>query len=244
MSARYLAALAAACTVTAPAGAQTTATVGAELTNDEVRRGLSWSEGRASVSGDAFVDIGPIDASARIVATRGSERHAGADAVADLTLGTGWDMGAVSLRATATGHLFAGARTGMDYVELGSSAAAGLGPARLTAGVLYAPSQDAIGGDNLYLYASADSGIPGTPLTVIAEIGHSSGSVDDSQRAQRLRPGGSYTDWRLGVERRRGPLTLGLSYIGTDVDQGAIGGPYADLSHAGDRIVGRVRVEF
>jgi hypothetical protein len=215
-----------------------------EATNDEVRRGLSWSQGRASASADATATIGPVDASVRVAALRGSSRHADADAVADLSLATGWDLGAVRVRATAVGHLFTGADRSMDYVELGGAATYTLGPVRASAGALYAPSQRAIGGSNLYLYAGADAGIPGTPLTAIVQLGRSSGDVDDPVRAQRLRPGGRYMDWRLGVEHRRGALTLGVDYLGTDVSRRQAFGPFADAAHAGDRIVGRVRYDF
>lgn len=239
-----MARLAAATALCSPAAAMAQRSLGAgiEATNDEVRRGLSWSEGRASVSADALLSVGAIEASARVAALRGSARHDDADGVVDLAVGTGWDLGAIRVRASATGHLFTGAASKMDYVELGGSAGFGLGPAQITGGAIYAPSQDAIGGDNLYVYAGLDTGIPGTPFTVVAEIGHSGGSVDDPLRAQRLRPGGTYTDWRIGVEHRTGPLTLGLSYIGTDVDRNAATGPFADARHAGDKIVGRVRM--
>jgi len=215
-----------------------------EATNDEVRRGLSWSQGRASASADATATIGPVDASVRVAALRGSSRHADADAVADLSLATGWDLGAVRVRATAVGHLFTGADRSMDYVELGGAATYTLGPVRASAGALYAPSQRAIGGSNLYLYAGADAGIPGTPLTAIVQLGRSSGDVDDPVRAQRLRPSGRYMDWRLGVEHRRGALTLGVDYLGTDVSRRQAFGFFADAAHAGDRIVGRVRYDF
>ena len=230
--------------VVPPALAQRSVQVGAEVTNDEVRRGLSWSGGRASASADALVAIGPVEASARIAATRGSARYSDADGVADLVLGTGWDLGAIRLRTTATGHLFTGVRSTINYVEFGSSATFALGPAQVSGGAIYAPSQDAIGGDNLYLHAGFDSGLPGTPFTAIAGIGHSSGDTDDPVRARRLRPVDSYTDWRLGVEYRQGRLTLGLSYIGTDVDRNAAISPFADARHAGDKIVGRARIDL
>ena len=228
----------------APAMAQSAVSGGIEASTDNARRGISWSEGRVALAGDAFASIGPIDASARVATTRGSDRAAGADAVFDLSLGTGWDMGAVRMRATATSHLFAGARTNMDYVELGGSGSYSYGPLQLTLGGMFAPSQRAIGGSNLYVYADANAGIPGTPLTVIASLGHSSGSVDDPVRAQRLRPGGSYADWRLGVEHRKGVLTLGVDYIGTDISRADAFGPYADARHARDRVMGRVRLDF
>lgn len=229
---------------TAPARAQLSTGAAIEATTDENRRGISWSEGRASISGDATVSGYGLDLTARVAALRGSDRHGGADAVADLTLGSGWDVGAVRLRAKGSAHLFAGARVDMDYAELGGSASYTYGPAYLTAGAIWAPEQRAIGGSNLYLYANASAGVPGTPLTAIAGLGHSSGTVDDPVRAQRLRPGGDYTDWRLGVEYRRNRLTLGMDYVGTDVGRTDAFGPFADAAHAGDRLLGRVRFDF
>lgn len=227
-----------------PVVAQTAVSAGVEATTDENRRGLSWSEGRVSVSGDVLATLGGIEAGARVAALRGSSRHGGADSVADLTLATGWNVGAVRLRANGAAHVFGGNRGRTDYVEFGGSASYGYGPLYLTGGAMFAPSQGAIGGSNLYLYADASAGVPGTPLTAIAAIGHSSGTTDDPLRAQRLRPGGDYADWRLGVEHRREALTIGVDYIGTDIARRDAFGPFADARHAGDRLVGRIRLGF
>lgn len=216
----------------------------AEVTSDEVRRGLSWSGGRAAVAGALRGSLGAVDASVRAVTLRDSPRHAGAEAVVDLTAGTGWDLGAIRLDASATAHLFAGARERMDYVELGATAGYGYGPVYATLGVAVAPSQAAIGGSNVHLRADANAGIPGTPFTLLAGLGHSSGGVTDPLRAQRLRPGGSYLDWRLGVEHRRDRLTFGIDYLGSDVAPANALGRFADAAHAGDRLVGRAQLSF
>lgn len=228
----------------APAAAQNALSFGAEAATDEVRRGLSWSAGRPVASGDAFVARGPLEASARIVSTRGTPRHGGADVVADVVAGIATN-GPVQLRATAIGHFFAGAANRMDYFELGGSATYSLGPVRIDAGAIYAPEQSAIGGSNLYLNAGISAGIPLTPFTLSAAIGRSSGETSDAVRAARLRPLGSYTDWRLGVEFVQSPFTLGVDYVGTDIDQRATASsPYADLRHSGDRLVARARISF
>jgi len=219
-------------------------TATAEVTSDEVRRGLSWSGGRAALAGELRGTVGTIDGTARVVTLRDSPRHAGAGAVVDLTVGTGWDIGAIRLTASTTSHLFAGARGRMDYVELGAAAGYGYGPVYATLGVTVAPSQDAIGGSNVHIHGEANAGIPGTPFTVLAGLGHSSGSVDDPLRARRLRPGGSYMDWRLGVEHRRDRLTFGIDYLGTDIARTGVPGPFADTRHAGDRLVGRAQIAF
>ncbi|RZL52827.1 MAG: hypothetical protein EOP65_14230 [Sphingomonas sp.] len=216
----------------------------AEVTSDEVRRGLSWSGGRAAVAGALRGSLGAVDASVRAVTLRDSPRHAGAEAVVDLTAGTGWDLGAIRLDASAIAHLFAGARERMDYVELGATAGYGYGPVYATLGVAVAPSQAAIGGSNVHLRADANAGIPGTPFTLLAGLGHSSGGVTDPLRAQRLRPDGSYLDWRLGVEHRRDRLTFGIDYLGSDVAPAGATGRFADAAHAGDRLVGRAQLSF
>lgn len=232
-------------TAALPAYAQADLSAGAELTSDERRRGLSWSDGDMSISADGAATLGTLYASARVALTRESARHAGADAVADLEGGTEFDIGLVKLRPYATAHLFTGAAGKMDYVEVGANGSFTIGPLQLQGDVIYAPDQSAIGGDNLYLAAGASAGIPTTPFTVSAKLGRSSGSVDDPLRAARLRPGGSYTDWRVGAEYVAWPITLGVDYVGTDIARDAfIASPYADARHSGDKLLARARIAF
>ena len=229
---------------TAAAQAQSLPSVGVEATTDERRRGLSWSEGRASISGDFALTLGSLELDARVAALRGSVRHDRADAVADLGAAIGGNVGPFALRGRAIGHVFAGADRGMDYAEFGGDARYTLGPVELTAGALYAPPQRAIGGSNLYLSAQAVAAIPMTPFTLVGGIGRSSGAADDAARADRLRPGGSYVDWRLGVEHVTGPLTLALDYVGTDLNDDRPVAALGDRRHSGDRILGRARFAF
>ncbi|MEG3170350.1 TorF family putative porin [Sphingomonas sp. LB3N6] len=235
---------AASCGLIMPAFAQDARPATFEVMSEEERRGLSWSERRAALAGDLRVSRGRLDASARTVTLRNSVRHGGADAVVDLSVGTGWDLGAVRIRTDATGHAFAGARGRMDYVEASASASYAYGPLYATFGVIGAPSQRAIGGSNLYVYATANAGIPGTPLTMLAEIGHSSGSVSDVVRAERLRPGGSYTNWRLGLEHRRNRLAIGVDYVGTDISRTNRESQSSDRYSHEDRVIGRVQLSF
>lgn len=217
-----------------------------EAASDEVRRGLSWSDGEVSASSDVVVGLGGFDASARVAMLRRSDRHANAEAVADLVLGRDWHAGALVVRTEAISHLFAGADRGMDYYELGLGARYSIGPLEVGASGYYAPGQDAIGGDNLHLRAHALAGIPAFPVSLAASLGHSTGgSSRDPLRSARLRPLGSYTDWKLGVEYNRWPISVGLDYAGNDIaTSAASASPFADLRHAGDRVVGRVRLSF
>lgn len=227
----------------AVATAQSLLNGGVEVTTDERRRGLSWSEGNASASADVSADMANWQASSRIVALRGSSRHGGADAVIDLTIANRRRLGAFEIEVRGRGHVFAGGRDRLDYVELGGEGSYALGPLRVDAGVDYAPSQSSIGGSTLYLYGGATAGIPGTPLTLVATAGRTTGA-GDLPRAARLRPERRYHDWRIGVDHVRGPLTLSVDYIGTDLSRDDSVNPYADARNAGDRLLARLRWAF
>lgn len=229
-----------------PAAAQVVPHAGVELATDERRRGLSWSEGKAAASAWARVDLpAGFDLGARVTTTRGDPRHRGADAVVEPTLGYARDLAGLRIDGFVTGHVFTGGVGGLNYVEGGAGASYTLGPAEVGAEARYAPQQDAIGGDNLYLGVRARLGVPATPWTVVASAGRSSGDVRDAARAARLRPAGAYRDWSLGVQRITGPLTLGVTYSGTDIsDDGPDASPFAVRRHAGDRIAARVAVGF
>jgi hypothetical protein len=217
---------------------------GVEASTDERRRGLSWSGGRAALSADASATLAGAQVSARVTSTRGSARHAGADAVADLQLGATRTTGPFDLEAHVAGHVFAGADRAMDYAEIGATGRYTLGPAQVGIGADFAPAQAAIGGSNLYLHGDAGIGIPATPLTLSAHLGRSSGSARDDPRAARLRPGGTYVDWRLGVEHVSGPVTIGLDYGGTDIDRRAAASAFGDVRNSGERLAARARFGF
>jgi hypothetical protein len=218
---------------------------GVEATIDEVRRGLSWSDGKVSASSDAYAAFAGLDASVRIAVLRKSDRHANADVVADIALGKDWNVSGFTLRTEAIGHVFGGADTGMNYAELGLGARYSIGPLQVGAGAFYAPSQSAIGGDNLHVRANALAGIPAFPVSLSASVGYTTGDANNALRAARLRPAGDYTDWKMGLEYNQFPFTVGVDYVGTNIDTSLISvSPFADLRHAGDRVVGRVRLSF
>ena len=231
-------------TTAAPATAKTGIRASVEATTDERRRGLSWSEGRASISGEFGADLGGIETSVRVAATRGSVRHAGADAVIDADVGKSFDLGPFRVRGRAIGHFFVDAGRTMDYGELGADGSYSLGPVQVSAGAIWAPDQGAVGGDNLYLYAGANAGIPGTPFTVSAAVGRTTGDSDDPVRSARLRPDGDYTDWQIGVAHVVGPLTLAVDYVATDVDSSRVVSPLGDRGNSGDRILARAALAF
>lgn len=218
---------------------------GVEVTSAEVRGGIGWSGGQASASADARLDLGAVDASLRLAILRGARRHGGADIVADVALGRDWQLGAVTFRTEAIGHIFANATERMDYGEFALGARYDIGPLRIGASTWYAPRQGAIGGDNLHLRATFDAGVPGLPITVHGGLGYTAGH-GAGQRAARLRPDGDFTDWTIGAEYVRFPMTFGLDYAGNDIrgPERSVTSPFAELEDAGDRIVVRIRLSM
>lgn len=100
-----------------------------------------------------------------------------------------------------------------DYVEATAKISRGFGPVNAAAGAGYSWDQKALAGDNLYLFADLSAAIPKTPFTLKAHVGHTNGA---------LAPAGTYRDWSLGFDAKAGPLTLGVSYIDSDLpDEGA-----------------------
>ncbi len=97
-----------------------------------------------------------------------------------------------------------------DYFEPYASVRGSLGPATVKIGAAYAWSQSALGNnDNTYVYADFGFGIPETPVTLVAHMGYSDGS---------LAFGGNYWDVALGADISFAPFTLGVRYIDTDLD--------------------------
>jgi uncharacterized protein (TIGR02001 family) len=119
------------------------------------------------------------------------------------------------------------------YVKVSST----LGPASFTAGVAYAPKQEALGKwyntgasastgvydnpgakhDNVYVWTDASTGIPKTPVTLKGHIGYSKGNPGLGPNGTSLAPTGEYFDWLLGADFVISRVTLGVAYVDTDI---------------------------
>lgn len=216
-----------------------------EATTDLRERGLSWSDGKAAMSLDATLPVSQsVSVDLGAASLRDSARHGGADLglsvapeVSLLSTG-GW-----TLSAGATGHVFVGG-SGLSYGELNSTLAYAIGPAQLSFGASFAPSQKAIGGSDLYLEGNATVGIPGTALTLYGGGGYSTGSTRDTalaaERVRRLRPEGSYWDYYLGLEHQMDRLALGLRFTGTSIGDDLAPNRYIDRD-TGSRLAAYLR---
>lgn len=127
----------------------------------------------------------------------------------DLTAGWSGSAGGADLSAGVIGYLYPGG-TGGNYVETFGSIGTTLGPVEAKIGAAYAPSQKNIGDeDNLYVYGALSSGIPGTPVTINAQVGHEDGSLAGATDKK--------WDWSLGAQYVIKGITLGVSYVDSDV---------------------------
>lgn len=140
-----------------------------------------------------------------------------------------------------TWYMYPGGAAKTDFAEPFAKLTGTTGPATLTAGIAYAPRQQALGrwyrsgaeaaaggytnpgakDDNLYLWGDAALAIAGTPLTAKAHIGHSRGQDGLGPNATAVSPTGAYWDWSLGLDTSWRGLTLGLAYVDTDISNRA-----------------------
>ncbi|UVO50340.1 TorF family putative porin [Sphingomonas sp. SUN019] len=134
-------------------------------------------------------------------------------------------------------YMYPGGADKTDFAEPYIKLTGTTGPLTLTAGVAYAPAQQALGNwyftgadaaagiyndpgdkeDNLYVSGDGALAIAGTPLTAKAHIGYSDGNPGLGPNATSVAPTGKYADWSLGVDATYKNLTVNVSYVDTDI---------------------------
>lgn len=138
-------------------------------------------------------------------------------------------VGGATLDVGLTWYMYPGGADTTDFGEPYAKISGTLGPASLLAGVAYAPKQRSLGNfsntpqsagqkeDNLYVWTDASTGIPGTPITLKGHFGYSNGNPGLGPNGTSVAPTGEYLDWSVGADYVLGPVTLGVSYIDTDI---------------------------
>lgn len=132
----------------------------------------------------------------------------------DIYGGWGGDLGAVSVDVGAIMYMYPNAGPGdFDYFEFYGSVGTGIGPADVTVGFAYAPSQDSLGNtDNLYFYTDLGVGIPGTPISLAAHLGYTDGFLTFTND-------GKAWDWSIGADVALGEVvSVGVAYVGAEGD--------------------------
>lgn len=200
------------------------------LVSDYRFRGVSQSNKEMAVQGGVSV----THESGLYVGTWGSNlagwgTFGGSNMELDIYGGFAKEFSGVKVDVGLTWYMYPGGADLTDFAEPYVKVSGTVGPASLLAGVAYAPKQEALGNfsntpqsrgqseDNLYLWTDASVGVPGTPLTLKAHLGHSNGNPGLGPNGTSVTPTGEYWDWSLGADAAVGPLTLGVSYIDTDI---------------------------
>ncbi|MBU2587824.1 MAG: TorF family putative porin [Alphaproteobacteria bacterium] len=211
----------------------------ATLTSDYRFRGVSQSDEGIAIQGGFTI----AHESGFYVGTWGSSlagwgTFGGANTELDIYAGFAFPVGEGTLDTGLTWFMYPEGADTSDFAELYAKLSGDIGPLSLTAGVAYAPSQEALGKvfltgaaaaagipddpgdkeDNLYLFGDAVYGIADTPISLKAHIGYSDGNAGLGPNGTSIAPTGTYFDWMVGADvvPIEG-LTLSVAYIDTDI---------------------------
>lgn len=222
----------------APKPVTVSGTVG--LVSEYRFRGVSQSDRNLAIQGGLTI----AHESGVYVGTWGSNlagwgTFGGANMELDLIAGYKTTIGSATVDVGATWYMYPKGFDNTDFIEPYVKVSGTTGPVSLTAGVAYAPQQEALGAwyatgadaaagvytnpgdknDNLYLWGDAAAGIPNTGLTVKGHIGYSKGNKGLGPFATSVSPTGKYWDWLIGADYAIGgtPLTFGVAYVDTDI---------------------------
>lgn len=205
----------------------------ATLTSDYRFRGVSQTDEGMAVQGGFTIS----HESGFYVGTWGSNlagwgTFGGANMELDLYAGYVLPVGEGTLDAGLTWFMYPSGADTTDFAELFAKLSGDVGPLSLTAGVFYAPKQEALGNvfpigggfdpgdkeDNLYLSGDASYGIANTPISLNAHLGYSDGNPGLGPNATSIAPTGTYFDWSLGAEVSPiEGLALAVAYVDTDI---------------------------
>ena len=136
----------------------------------------------------------------------------GAKVEVDYTLGWSGEVNGFEVQVAASAYTYPGG-TDVDYIEFPAEIGRSVGPVTLTVGAAYAPSQTALGyEDNRYVWTSGEYALGASNAALFASVGHEDGAYA---------PGGK-TDWAVGGRLPIDRVTLGISYVDSDADEGAL----------------------
>lgn len=223
------------------AGSRASITVSgsATLTSDYRFRGISQTDREMAIQGGLTVahDSG-VYAGAWGSSLAGWGTFGGANMELDLFAGVVLPIGRGKLDTGLVWYMYPGGADETDFAELYTKLSGDIGPLSLTAGVAYAPKQEALGKvfltgaaaaaglpdnpgdkvDNLYVSGDAVYAISNTPVSLKAHIGYSDGNAGLGPNGTSIAPTGTYFDWSLGAGLAPiEGLTLSVSYIDTNI---------------------------
>ncbi len=196
-------------------------TSGVTLVSDYRFRGISQTDKRFAVQG-TFTVASKTGLYATVWGSSIDDYvFNGADQEIDLSVGYKKAFGGTTVDVGVLYYYYPGSGgIDSDFFEPYASASYTFGPVTAKASAAYAPKQGALrvtqGGplqtkkeDNLYVAGDLSGGIPNTPISLSAHIGHNFGP-------SYLSIGKEYTDYSIGASVTRKNLTLGVQYVDTD----------------------------
>lgn len=204
------------------------------LTTEYRLRGISQTDGDAAIQGGLTV----AHSSGFYIGTwasnlAGNGTWGGSNMELDLIAGYSKAIGPVTLDGGFIYYAYPGV-SGHDFYELYASASGAIGPVKAKLGTYWAPPQNSIRtspskGNNIWVYTDFALPISGTPITLKAHGGYSSG---DSIYTW----GKDVVDYSAGVDIAFKMLTLNVSYVGTDLPTGFANANFGAGSESGRSI--------
>ena len=211
----------------------------AALVSDYRFRGVSMSDKEMAVQAGATV----AHESGFYVGTWGSNlagwgTFAGSNMELDIFGGYSTTVGGVGVDVGLTWYMYPGGLDKTDFAEPYIKLSGDAGPASVLVGVAYAPKQEALGkwynngasavsgvydnpgakADNVYIWGDVSTSIPDTGLSLKAHLGYTNGGNDGlGPQGTSISPTGEYVDWMVGADYALGPVTLGVSYVDTNL---------------------------
>lgn len=188
-----------------------TITGSAAITTQYRLRGISQTDEDAAIQGGITV----AHSSGFYIGTWASNlagygTFGGSNMELDLIAGFSKPVGAVTLDGGLIYYVYPGT-SGTDYFEVYGAASTKLGPVNAKLGAYWAPSQDNIGGHNIWVYTDLALPIEGTPITLKGHAGYSDGNSGYTK-------GENIFDYGVGIDVTWKNLTANVSYVGTDLD--------------------------
>ena len=203
-------------------------------------RGVSLSDrdvaGQASITATSSFGLFASIWGSTIEPIGGTATSNGAEQEIDLTVGFSKAIGNITPTVGVIAYVYPGGKN-VAYYEPFVAVAATIGPVAVTAGFNYVPDQENTATDNSYVYGLVSYGIADTPITLKASVGYEDGFFDYGS--------GGKVDYMVGVDVKYKMVTLGLQYIGNDLDRKVTGGSGTTLGHnAKDGIVVSLTASF
>lgn len=173
----------------------------AAIVSDYRFRGVSLSDRDAAVQGGIEAAL-PAGLFAGVWGSSIAD-YGGATTEVDAYAGLAHNIGGTDLSIAGYAYLYPGG-TGVDYFELQATASRAIGPVEIGAEISYAPDQDNVASDNLYLGANLSHSLAALPLTLVARAGHENGFYDHKW------------NWEVGIVYAVKNVEFSASYVDTN----------------------------